>query len=130
MKRLSPTAERLLAAGCLGVAFLVMASVFNPDRSRASNFEMELDQPAPEIGSTDPHASLESLGSLETERYHVEIYSSDTGPRYTVIDKATDNQLGVLLDEQDMQRWFPDIQIPTSDFSVPPISSASIDPMP
>jgi hypothetical protein len=131
--------ERLIAGITLTIAFLVMASVFVPDQSQAGHDASqhqgtagpESDDSAAEAAappgaaaesatfSTDPHAGLRSLGSLESSRYLVEIYSTELGPRYSVYERTSGKELAVLMDPEKIARHFPDLPLPAMDFSGP-----------
>ena len=111
--------ERVLTAVVLVIAFLVMASVFAPDRTRAGHHGDKTDA-TPSATSSDPHSHLMSLGTLESGRYRVDIYATADGPRYTVHDAADGSELGVLLTAEQVAEWFTDLQLPSTDFSASP----------
>jgi len=119
--------ERLIAAGVLAAAFIVMASIFDPGATRAgvpgdsSALPGERPLPAPirnssVAASTNPHEGLAPLGELTSSFYRVCIYSAPGGPRYTVYDAASGRELGTLLSSQQVQQLF-DIPVATLDFS-------------
>ena len=112
MKWTSGTIKRSVAIAGLGVAFLVMASVFAPDRTRAGDA-----QSTPYGPSTDPHEGLAALGSLEDDGYRVHIYATDDGPRYSIYDISTGRELGVLLKAEQVEELFPDLPVPSMDFA-------------
>lgn len=111
MHRPSPTMERLIAAIALGAMFLVLASIFRPHHTSAG-----VDSPAAP-GSTDPHAGLISLGSIEESRYTVLIFAGQTGPRYSVYDRESGSELALLLTAREVAERFPDLPLPSLDFS-------------
>jgi hypothetical protein len=115
--------ERVIAGITLTVAFLVMASVFVPERSEAGDgphgspdaADDHLDGVAET--STAPHVGLPSLGSFTGRQYVVEVYATEVGPRYTVYDRLEGFELGVLLTTEQMQTFFPELLLPDTDFS-------------
>jgi hypothetical protein len=114
MKRLSPKLEQLVIAFGLGGAFLMMASIFAPDFTRAETGAGPGDEAAHSSG--DAHAGLKSLGSIEDERYIVRIYGGADGPLYSVYDAIDGTELGVLLTAEKAAEWFPELPIPNMDF--------------
>ena len=64
--------ERVVAGICLAFAFLVMASIFSPDSTKADDHGHH-DGHHDHLHSTDPHAGLTALGSLQDDRYIVRI---------------------------------------------------------
>jgi len=116
----SPVFHRVLAVLGLGSAFLIMASVFSPDRMMAQNAPTASSsrRPAPVVESTDPHEGLQSLGSVESATHVVKIFATEGGPRYSIY--TNDGvELGVLMSAEQVNRFFPDLQLPGTDFSVP-----------
>ncbi len=111
MKWTSALTRRSLAVGALALGFLVMASVFVPDRIRAGE-----GVGSGRSGSTDPHKSLLALGTIEDDSYLVRIFATPDGPRYSVYDTIDGSELGVLLTEEQVAKWFPDLPLPTMDF--------------
>ena len=109
--------ERLIAGICLTIAFVVMASVFNPGGSHAEDHHgataahSHLDAALPP-GSSDPHLGLPSLGAVEDDGYRIEIYATDSGPRYTIIDLKRGLEVGTLLSIEQATDWFPDLHLP------------------
>ena len=112
----SPVFHRVLAGLGLGSAFLIMASVFSPDRMMAQTSPSSRG-PAPVVESTDPHEGLQSLGSVESATHVVKIFATEGGPRYSVytLDGV---ELGALMSAEQVNRFFPELQLPASDFSV------------
>ena len=114
MNRLSPVLERLIVGITLCAGFVLMASIFVPDRTQA-----ELD-PSQEVAapplSTNPHEGLQSLGTIEDDRYSIDIYVGDEGPLYSIYDAADGRELAVLLTAKQVAEWFPDLPIPDMDF--------------
>jgi hypothetical protein len=117
--RSSSMVRRLCAAAGLVGAYIVMASVFSPDRSRAGSYQ-QISDPTAAIPSTNPHEWLHSLGSLETLRYSVRMYSTDRGPRYSIYQATTGEELGVLLSADDVLRFFPDLDLRAIKFDAEP----------
>jgi hypothetical protein len=93
--------ERLIAAVTLCIAFVVMASIFAPDRSKAG-----------EAGAaSDPHAQLRLLGTLESHGLVVRMYATSAGPRYSVWDSTGSKSMATLLSREEMSREFPDVPV-------------------
>ena len=113
----SPVFHRVLAGLGLGSAFLIMASVFSPDRMMAQTSPSS-QRPAPVVESTDPHEGLQSLGSVESATHVVKVFATASGPRYSVYTKDG-VELGVLMSAEQVNRYFPELQLPDSDFGVP-----------
>lgn len=106
-----------------GVAFLVMASVFSPDRSTAED-DLAPKRLTPHNlrnqsrdGSVNPHEGLRSLGVIEGGRYSITIYATDVGPRYTVIDNRSQTEIGTLLTPQQVKQLLPEVDLKSVDFS-------------
>jgi hypothetical protein len=156
---LSPTMHKIVAGALLAIAFVVMASVFTPERSKAGGINPPASISVPradfdfnaqhgisipdaqhgqplhsatvssktaaivpavdDVISTDPHEGLRSLGSIETIAYRVDFYSTAAGPRYSVYDRASQRELGVLLSAEQAHLMFPELQLPTADFKTP-----------
>ncbi len=132
--------QRVIAAIVLGVAFLVLGSVFAPADSDAapdqqdtgfiphapldelddhseSEMNTEYAPPAEALGDVtltliDPHAGLPVLGTLENARYRTVIFSTDAGPRYSVFGNGDSDLLGVLLDRSSLAARFPNLPMP------------------
>ena len=121
----STTFRRVFAASLLAVAFIVMASVFSPDRTKAEygsgGRAVNLDSLGSELQpqSVDAHEGLPSLGSIETNSHIVQIYSTDAGPRYSVYDRITRRELGTLLTPEQVSQSFPELRLLDSDFFAP-----------
>lgn len=106
--------QRLATFAALAVAFLIMASVFVPDRTRAEgNGSLSGEALGP---STDPHDGLISLGTLETGRYMITIYASARSPLYSIRDRDG-GELGALLTPEQVEARFPDLPIRKLEFS-------------
>src|SRR5687768_488404 len=92
--------KRILITLTLGLAFIVMASIFSPDRSRASGNGLRRSnnsQRPANPPSADAHQGLNSLGVIETGRYDIAVYATEAGPRYTIIARDTGDEIGTLL---------------------------------
>lgn len=116
--------KRIAITVGLGIAFIMMASIFTPDRSRASDDLPRNRTPraraaerADAAPSADAHEGLNSLGVFETGRYAIAIYSTDLGPRYTIIARDSGEELGTLLTSEQVQQLLPEIDLNAIDFS-------------
>jgi hypothetical protein len=106
----------------LGVAFIVMASVFSPDRTRASD-----DTAAPRElrnrinrradDSVNAHQGLRSLGEIESGKYAISIYATDQGPRYTITEIDSGDEIGTLLTPAQIEQLLPELDLKSLDFS-------------
>src|SRR5690606_7107464 len=136
-----PLIRRLI--GSLGViaAFLVMASVFTPDPTRAfgppvappgsaaNNTGNDPDAgPSPDNSghhgfanhsSVDPHEGLPLLGSLENNQLIIKVYGTSVGPRYSICDAQSGDTLGELLTAEQAHLLVPELDLSTIDFSAP-----------
>lgn len=131
----SPVLRRVLTlAACLG-AFMVMASVFSPDQTRAGGPVDSLRGVPPKSveyptahsssngasgfdhSSTNPHEGLMSLGTIEDRGYTIHIFATDGGARYTIYENATGEELGALLSAEQVHRTFPDLELPSMEFN-------------
>ena len=137
-----PLIRRLI--GSLGViaAFLVMASVFTPDHTRAfgppvahpgsidNNNGGDDPDAGPSPGSSeshhgfadhsvDPHEGLPLLGSLENNRLIIKVYGTSVGPRYSICDAQSGDALGELLTAEQAHLLIPELDLSTIDFSAP-----------
>jgi hypothetical protein len=119
--------ERLVAGTILCLAFLVMASIIVPaptqagaQRESAPGVEplsAMAPGPAGPPFSTDPHDGLRALGTLERSGCMVTIFATTLGPRFTIRDLENGEELGTLLDAQQVHAAFPDLDLPRLDFS-------------
>lgn len=115
--------KRILITLSLGLAFIVMASIFTPDRSRASQDSLaprtsgKVQRRTGDASSTDAHKGLNSLGVMETGRYIIAIYATDTGPRYTITARESGEELGTLLTVEQVLQLLPEVDVSTLDFS-------------
>jgi hypothetical protein len=120
--------QRVLAAAGLVVAFVFMASVFSPSDTRAGQNAVPIARipagAAQNVGapkstrspSTDAHAGLASLGEIQTNAYVVRIYSTDLGPRYTILDSDDSSELATLMSAADVAQFFPELPLSEIDF--------------
>ncbi len=112
--------RRILIAIPMVVAFLVMASVFTPDRTQAIErraapaTDNAVEPRENDKASTDPHTGLTPLGALETTDYTIEIYAGEDGPRYTVIDDGSGAYLATLITVEKVAEFFQDLQLPSA----------------
>src|SRR5262245_8387718 len=127
--------RRIGVAFVLAGAFIVMASVFSPQRSKAGDPSVVDGANASETSSlaqsTNPHEGLRSLGSLESRGYVIHMYATSNpgsdaegrggtgGALYSVYEKSSGRDLGALMTPEHVQQWFPEVQLPTLDFSAP-----------
>ncbi len=121
VKRLLILKSRRFVAGVMFVgAFLVMASIFAPDRLQA-----QLDViPAPVV--IDPHprhssAFLEAvtlLGEIQSGEHTVKFYATEYGPLYTVYDKSG-NLLAELIRPDQIADRFPTLPLTDAHAVVP-----------
>ncbi len=107
MRRAALLTQRLLVILALGAAFIVMASIFVPGRTRAGA-EPDTARGPHRSSSTDPHEGLLALGTLENGQYRVHIYATESGPRYSIYDAGTGEELGVLMTAEKVARLFPE----------------------
>lgn len=114
--------KRIAVTLGLGVAFIVMASIFSPDRSRAADgvLSPRESRKADDRGSTNAHEGLRSLGEIESGRYTIAIYSTDAGPRYTIITRDSGKEIGTLLTASQVEQLLPEVDLKAMDFSSPP----------
>ena len=115
MRSLPPVVERLIATAGLVVLFAAMASVIVPDWTQAEVPEAVL--PNWTVESVDPHEGLRSLGTLEDDRFTVNVFASDEGPLYSIYSAETGEVIGILLTPEQVERQFPDLPLPQLDFS-------------
>jgi len=116
--------KRILITLSLGLAFIVMASIFSPDRSRASgdglaprrSHHNQRNESA-NAESTNAHKGLNSLGVIESGRYDIAVYATDAGPRYTIVARDRGEDIGTLLTAEQVQLLLPEIDLKTLDFS-------------
>lgn len=110
-----------LATGIVGgCAFLVLAGLVRPDWTRAADLP-----PAVELGpaaattpssgravATPDAAAPPALGTLENERFVVEIHAGSPEPWYVVRDRATNDPLGPPMTGAEVAARFPGIDLP------------------
>jgi hypothetical protein len=116
--------KRIVVAASLLMAFLFMASIFSPDRSNADD-DLRIVDPtsvsdAQAWPSTDPHAGLRSLGTFESVNFHVRVYATESGPRYSIYSARDQKELGVLMSATQVTRTFPELQLPGVKFEAAP----------
>lgn len=112
--------QRLVAVGALCVAFLIMASLFDPDDSHAEHHAADPHHAASQHDadtdhhhhhSTDPHEGLVSLGHIESASYLLSIFQTDVGPRYSVSDLESGELLATLRTREQIEQEFPGMAI-------------------
>jgi hypothetical protein len=131
--------KRIAITVALGMAFVIMASIFRPDDSTASDGRRSINrnnpaavparQPAENAGasdgvglaalSADAHAGLQSLGIFESGRHMIAVFATDVGPRYTIIDARSQRELGTLLSAEQVRQLLPEVDLKATDFSAP-----------
>ena len=115
MKRAALLTQRLVVILAFGAAFVVMASIFVPGRTRAGD-ESDAARWPHRFNSTDPHEGLLALGTLENGRHRVQIYATESGPRYSIYDAGNGEELGVLMTAEKVAKLFPELPLPSMDF--------------
>jgi len=127
--------QRLFTVIALAAAFIVMASVFVPERARMVEGadggvlprpHSQRPTPRADEASADPHEGLSCLGELRDVRYTVKIYATESGALYSVYS-SEGTELGVLLTSAQVERRFPDLRVSTTDFSAPTSDFAAPD---
>ncbi len=109
MKVPPPTVRRIIVAGILAAGFLVMASVFAPDRSQADDRDSSSQQtPAAHSAARE---GLPSLGQVSNDRYMIKIFGTPNGPVYSVYDKSG-VELGALLTAEQVTERFHGLHLP------------------
>lgn len=109
----------------MSAAFLIMASVFVPLQSgaddgwRLSGERMSTDESRTPRHSTDPHEGLKSLGSFEHNKYHIRVFATDGGPRFSIYDAQSEAEIAALLSAKRVTELFPEIPLDGIDFSAP-----------
>ena len=126
-----PFVKRIAITLTLGCAFIVMASIFTPERSRAGSTahragrqNARVIQPrsagaTQAIVSADAHAGLKSLGVIESGQYSLAIFATDLGPRYTILRTDSAEELGTLLTAEQVQQLLPELDLTSLDFTAP-----------
>jgi hypothetical protein len=89
-------------------AFGVMASIFVPQRLTARDEDGGDDLRAL---STEAMPMYKSLGRIENEHYAVEIFSTSSGPLYSVYDREG-RSLATLLTAQQVEAAFRELPLP------------------
>ena len=121
VKKLSILTSRRFVAPVLCVgAFLVMASIFAPDRLQA-----QLDGvPKPVVierssrYSSDFLVAMTLLGEIESGEHTVKFYATEDGPLYTVYDKSG-SMLAELLTPDQVADRFPTLPLTDAHAEVP-----------
>ncbi len=124
MKQPTLLMERVIAGIALGLAFLVMGSIFVPGRSSAEEEQTHgaasHNQQAPHSGDARAASSrseadsgpLLSLGSVDDGCYTVTIFASDAGPLYSVFSDEEGREIAALLSEDQLRTYFPELDLP------------------
>ncbi len=119
VKKLSILKSRRFVASVMFVcAFLVMASIFAPDRLQA-----QLDvvrQPVVLDGPSrySSNFAMTLLGQIESGEHTVKFYATEDGPLYTVYDK-TGYMLAELLTPDQIADRFPTLPLTDAHADVP-----------
>ncbi len=103
-------------------AFVVMASVFVPMHSGADGLLLDhadVDQPALDRYSVDPHEGLRSIGELEHRTYHIRVFATDGGPRFSIYDAVDGSEIAALMSAERISELFPELPLDKIDFSSP-----------
>ena len=103
----SPLFRGLIAVACLG-AFFVVASVINPDQSKAGQ-----SQPIIVNGNSADSNKPESttlLGTLLGLKYTIEMFGTEQGVLYTVFDESGQT-LVELATPTEVQQAIPDLDL-------------------
>jgi hypothetical protein len=114
----APIIEKLVAGLALAFALLVLASLFTPSHSAADSHQGASHNPE-SSHSTDPHEGLPSMGSFEGKHYVIEAYATETGPRYSIYDSTTHEELAVLITAQRVEDWYPEANLSEIQFDAP-----------
>ncbi len=121
VKRLLILKSRRFVAGVMFVgAFLVMASIFAPDRLQAQ-LEGVPDTAVlerPFRYSSDFLGAMTLLGELESSEHTVKFYATEDGPLYTVYDKSG-SMLAELLTPDQIADRFPTLPLTDAHADVP-----------
>ena len=105
MKGVPPIVRHVVIASILVGAFLIMASVFVPDRLQARAGEDSATH------SAQLTEGLPSLGELVDNRYTVKVYATPAGPRYSVYDHDG-TRVAALLSAEKVAKLYPDLPLP------------------
>ncbi len=115
MKKFRPNPRNIVVAATLVAAFLVMASIFVPDRTEA----VEEQPPVPsEAYSAEARENMSLIGELEGDQYTVKFYATPHGPLYSVYDR-NGAELADLVTAADIAERFPDLQLTDAYADVP-----------
>jgi hypothetical protein len=112
--------RRLAIVAVLGVAFVLMASIFDPGAIRASQPDTRSPGASrqPELNSIDPHEGLRMLGTLHHHRYTVRMFAGAQAPLYSVYDRDG-SLLATLRTAAQIQQQFPSLPLPSLDADTP-----------
>lgn len=117
--RLSP--RHLAVTAALLGGFLVMASVFAPDRLQAGGegaVETAPIELSSEYYSSEFHRNMSLLGEIESGQYTVKFYATADGPLYSVYD-TSGTELAELLTPQQIADRFPALPLTDAHAEVP-----------
>ncbi len=117
--RLSP--RHLAVTAALIGAFLVMASVFAPDRLQAGGGGTAETGPIElpsEYYSSEFRQNMTLLGEIQDGEYTVKFYATADGPLYSVYDK-TGAELAELLTPRQIADQFPTLPLTDAHAVVP-----------
>ncbi len=120
VKKLSILKSRRFVASVLFVgAFLVMASIFAPDRLQAQlDVVPPLTLERPSRYSSDFLGAMTLLGEIQSGQHTVKFFATEDGPLYTVYDKSG-RMLGELLTPDQIADRFPSLPLTDAHAEVP-----------
>ncbi len=121
VKKLSILKSRRFVASVLFVcAFLVMASIFAPDRLQAQldGVPAPITVERPSRYSSGFLGAMTLLGQIESGEHTVKFYATEDGPLYTVYDKSG-SMLAELLTPEQIADRFPALPLTDAHAEVP-----------
>ena len=99
-------------------AFLMMASIFAPDRLQAHLEVVPEPIPRPARYSSDFLDDMTLLGEIESGQHTVKFYATEDGPLYTVYDKSG-RVLAELITPDQIADLFPTLPLTDAHAVVP-----------
>ncbi len=112
--------RRFVASVLFVGAFLVMASIFAPDRLQAQldDVPVPVRVERPSRYSSDFPGATTLLGEIESGEHTVKFFATESGPLYTVYDKSG-RMLGELLTPTQIADRFPTLPLTDAHAEVP-----------